>query len=1233
VLPSSVCESCGLDLGVPLSTELLAVSALLVDTERRRRGLIERIWTEQLDAQARAYARARSATPPMPEVVPDAAVAAAASANPVPVTAPPVPPSATTPPAAAPAPRRRSGVQVFLLVAGIVLLSVFALFFLTVAYLFATVEVRVVVTALAGVGVFGVAWVLARRRLPATAEGIGVAGAAILLGTLGFVRGAELFGSAALSPALFLGLGLLVLAALLSLVHRITSLRFARIGSLLLFPTGVALIVIGAVNPIDAGLAWWSGLSAAGSSTLLLKHREDRTIEAALVRSIALGSTATALVPAAFVLPDLPGSSAVAYLISALAWAAFIRRLSRHSSTTAWSTTAWSTTASALLGLSLALAPAVAILRDASTGWNLWLPGAAAGAVAAALVILARVSSTGAATRTLAWARWPALVVAAVGLIPGAGIALVHVLGSLIPRYSLWQANVDAPTEVIFPVGAWAAVLAPGLAALLGVVVIRLVRLPEWARAVVGSLAGLALLAAASQGGTLIVALPAYLLVAVAGLTVLLNTRRRRAPAAQAPAAVALGAATLALVVLAHASGGLWLPTVLSAVCLIAATRYALASDGAGQRAARTALTAIAVALLFAEATLVVPWVSGLRSGSFSVSSFWSNPFDFVAIPGAAAAVLLGVTALAAHNRVDRAARGAADLRAAAVIALPVVIASSLVAAATPASSTIDHVTRIAMPLLLAIAGVLWQARRAVSRFSERVVLACVAPVAISAAFAALADAIAPTSELLGSFLAGPVAAILTAAIGVLTFARASSRLHGVARVAWQSSTTVAVIAGAVLAILQVEESSWIMLVLLAVAPLIIASSSGNPFTATAPRRYFIALSCILAVAGLWQFLVFRGISDVEPYSLPVAGLLLGLTTAVAVFGTRSAAPAAGRSMLLAAGLVVALGPSSIPAIVGAPERGVVLLGMAAVLAAAALVAPQVVRGILVRETALVVAMAVLVVVGGAGVLRDAVENTAPIPELWILPAALVLVATSIVWTRRRALPFWVARFGVPAAVALVALGTVVCLVALPGGGGDTPRLVGASAALCAVAIVAAVRNRVPVDAASWLSSVSALVVVGITGLATSAAEPFELATAPLALTLIVSGVVALHRERAARSWPHLGPGVAVLLVPPLLADFGSTELWRVIALGVLSVIVVVAAIALRWQAPLLVGATVLIVHALAQSWPWIQGLYSAVPWWIWLGVGGIVLIAVAARYEHRVRNLRSFVGSIAALR
>jgi hypothetical protein len=1226
---------------VPLAAELIAVSNSLVETERHRRALIDRMWSEQLAAEAEAEAeaeatvRSQQAAPPLAQIpipqqqqvsafIRDAAGAAAA-----PTDTPAFPPSEPVAPTT-PATPRRSGVQVFLLVTGIVLLSVFALFFLTVAYLFATVQVRVVVTALAGLGVFGVAWVLDRRRLPATAEGVGVAGAAILLGTLGFVRGAELFGSAAIAPALFFGLGLLVLAALLALVHRLTSLRFARIGGLLLVPTAIALVVIGAVHPIDAGLAWWSGLAAAGLSTLLVRHRQDPTAEAALVRSIAFGSTATALIPAALLLPDVPGSSAAAYLISALAWAAFIRRLARESGTSVWSSTA-----SVLLGLSVALAPTVAILRDASTHSTLWLPGAAAGVVAAALLVLARSSFAGAARQSLTWAQWPALVVAAVGLAPGVGVALTHVLGSLLPRYSIWQANSDDPTGVTFHAVAWAAVLAPGVAAILGAVVIRLVPLPNAARAVVGSLSGLALLAAASQAGTVLLVLLGYLLVAVAGLAVLLYTRRRRAPAAQAPAAVALGVATLALVVLSPASADLWLPAVLAAVGIVVATRYAVASDGPGQRAARAALTALAVSLLFAAATLVVPWTVGLRTGVFFVDYFSLSPLDFVAIPGALSALLLCATALVVRNPAGRVARGTADLRAAVIVALPVAIVSSIVVATTITTSTIDHVARISIPLLLAVAGALWQLRLSVSRFVESVILASVAPVAISAAFAAVAGAIAPYSDLLGAYLAGPAAAILVAAIGALIFARAVSGLRGAARIAWQSATTVVVIAAAGHAALHADDGTWMILVLLAVAPLIIACSAGNPFSGSAPRHYFIALSCVLAVSALWQFLAFRGVSHVEPYSLPVAGLLLCLATAVAIFGTRAAAPTAtptpGRSTLFAAGLAVAIGPSAVPAIVGSPERGVVLLVIGAALAAAALVAPRVVRGVLVRDSALVVALTVLVVVGCAGVLRDAVGNAVSIPELSILPAALALVATSIVWTRHRALPFWVARLGIPAAVALVGLATVVCLAALPDMNAPV-RLVLASVAFAAVSVIAAVRRRVPFDRASQYTSTSFLVVVGITGLAT-AANPFELSTAPLALTLIVSGVVALHRDPAARSWPCLSPGIAVLLVPSLLADFGSTDLWRVIALGVLSVGVVVAAIALRWQAPLVVGATVLIVHALAQLWPWIQGLYSALPWWIWLGVGGIVLIAVAARYEHRVRNLRSFVGSITALR
>jgi hypothetical protein len=264
--------------------------------------------------------------------------------------------------------------------------------------------------------------------------------------------------------------------------------------------------------------------------------------------------------------------------------------------------------------------------------------------------------------------------------------------------------------------------------------------------------------------------------------------------------------------------------------------------------------------------------------------------------------------------------------------------------------------------------------------------------------------------------------------------------------------------------------------------------------------------------------------------------------------------------------------------------------------------------------------------------VRDAVENDVLVPELWVIPSALALAATSIVWTNRRAHPLRVAQLGIPAAIAFTGLAALVCLITMPETHAPV-RLVVASVLLAGVAVAASVHRLVPLDHVSQYTALSVLVVIAVTGLLTNAARPSELATAPLALALMASGVMVLLRDRAARSWPNLGPGILVLLAPLLLADFGGTDLWRVIALGVLAVAVVVGAVLFRLQAPLVVGGVVLITHALAQSWSWVQGLYSAVPWWIWLGVGGVVLIAVAARYEHRVRNLRSFVGSIAALR
>jgi uncharacterized membrane protein len=124
-----------------------------------------------------------------------------------------------------------------------------------------------------------------------------------------------------------------------------------------------------------------------------------------------------------------------------------------------------------------------------------------------------------------------------------------------------------------------------------------------------------------------------------------------------------------------------------------------------------------------------------------------------------------------------------------------------------------------------------------------------------------------------------------------------------------------------------------------------------------------------------------------------------------------------------------------------------------------------------------------------------------------------------------------------------------------------------------------------------------------------------------------------MHRVPALDSWSALGLGLAVLLLPALVADFTDPQPWRAVALGVVSATVVLVGAVQRLQAPLLFGGAVLLVHALAHLWPWLTMLYAAVWWWLWLGVAGVVLVALAATYERQLRLARGVVRSIASLR
>jgi hypothetical protein len=168
-----------------------------------------------------------------------------------------------------------------------------------------------------------------------------------------------------------------------------------------------------------------------------------------------------------------------------------------------------------------------------------------------------------------------------------------------------------------------------------------------------------------------------------------------------------------------------------------------------------------------------------------------------------------------------------------------------------------------------------------------------------------------------------------------------------------------------------------------------------------------------------------------------------------------------------------------------------------------------------------------------------------------------------------------------------------------------------------------------PVSVAALVVAALVAVVLAVAG----AADPVECVTLPVAAALLVVGARRLVHDARAGSMRHLAPGLLVLLVPPLLADVGPNEPWRIVGLGVVALAVLLVGAARRLRAPFLIGAGVLLVHAVAQLWPWIRDASATVPWWAWAGIGGVVLIAVAARYERRIRDLREVAARVSALR
>lgn len=139
-----------------------------------------------------------------------------------------------------------------------------------------------------------------------------------------------------------------------------------------------------------------------------------------------------------------------------------------------------------------------------------------------------------------------------------------------------------------------------------------------------------------------------------------------------------------------------------------------------------------------------------------------------------------------------------------------------------------------------------------------------------------------------------------------------------------------------------------------------------------------------------------------------------------------------------------------------------------------------------------------------------------------------------------------------------------------------------------------------------------------------------EAYTVPAAALALGAGLFALRRRPGLTSWLALGPGLGAALLPSLVSVLAAPDPQplRRLALGAVALGAVLGGAVRRWQAPVLLGAATLVplaLHELARSW-------DLLPRWVFLALGGLALIGLAATYERRRRDLARLRAAVTRL-
>lgn len=431
---------------------------------------------------------------------------------------------------------------------------------------------------------------------------------------------------------------------------------------------------------------------------------------------------------------------------------------------------------------------------------------------------------------------------------------------------------------------------------------------------------------------------------------------------------------------------------------------------------------------------------------------------------------------------------------------------------------------------------------------------------------------------------------------------------------------------------------TWLLLLIAAVAVLLLAIDRDGLFSSTSRRRHLGWVSLALATGGLWWRLWNNDVTDLVPYVVPLAGGLFLIALLLEYAKSKASdAPSPQHSraapVIALGGLIVGILPLAVNASSGVELRAIIIGAVSAAL----LLAGSFVVGSRAAQrwwdsAALAGGIGVLVLMVGRAIHLPVSDVTR---DAWIVGGFILLIATAF----GQAIPrdSETARIRSTASQTFGLIAMFAVLVTEVPAFVETPsgqyRVLGLVALFAVVHVFASILQRAPLSLRFGWIAIALAGIAGFLGITMGAVDTPEFVTVPIALALLTTGAMHLHTVATSGSWPWLAPGLVVLLLPTLIENFREQELWRIVGLGVVGIAVIIVGLLRKLQAPFVIGVVVVLIHGISTFLPQLRAAYEFVPWWLWLGIGGAVLIAVAVRFEQRRRDMKAVVMKFSELR